>query len=152
MNASKMLMLSTVLCLLAPPLMARDTFRTHCKGGQEVPPVETRGQCQANFKVTRDGSGLVYRLNVANLSSAVWAAHIHKAPAGQNGPVVATLFMFGPGVESDGYLTDGVLGDDDINGEVETVEELVAAIEAGETYVNVHTLNVPSGEVRGQIE
>ncbi|HEX9898895.1 MAG TPA: CHRD domain-containing protein, partial [Candidatus Methylomirabilis sp.] len=66
-------------------------FVAHCTGGQEVPPVVTPGQGQAKFQFSADGSELSYRLLVTNLEDIV-AAHIHIAPAGENGPVVAFLY------------------------------------------------------------
>jgi hypothetical protein len=35
--------------------------------------------------------------------------------------------------------------------EGKTLEDLVAAMDSGETYVNVHTAEHPDGEIRGQI-
>ena len=37
-------------------------------------------------------------------------------------------------------------------GDPEEVEEIAKAIEAGKTYVNVHTRKNPNGEIRGQIK
>lgn len=134
-------------------LAGSGSFRAHCQGRQEVPEVETRGQCQANFKLLPDDSGLQYRLIVAGVADAT-QAHIHLAPAGQNGPVVAFLFGFVPeGQTVEGTLAQGVITDDDLVGPLAgaTLEDLVAELEAGNAYVNVHTLANPPGEVRGQI-
>jgi hypothetical protein len=35
--------------------------------------------------------------------------------------------------------------------EGKTLEDLVAAMDSGETYVNVHTAEHPDGEIRGQV-
>jgi hypothetical protein len=143
-----------LLSLMATAVLANDNFRTHCKGGNEVPPVDTGGQCQTIFNLTEDGTGLQYKLIVANLEF-VTQAHIHLAPAGQNGGVVAFLFGFEPGgVTVNGILSQGVLTDGDLVGELSgmTIADLVAELETGDAYVNVHTQTVPSGEVRGQVD
>ena len=141
------------LALISTSVTAGENFRTHCKGRNEVPPVETRGQCQANFKLTADGSGLEYRLNVANLE-AVTQAHIHLQQAGANGPVVAFLFGFLPeGTSESGTIARGIITDADLIGPLAgmTIADLVDEILNGNTYVNVHTQAHPPGEVRGQI-
>ena len=137
----------------ATPLLAGDNFRAQCQGGNEVPSVDSNGQCQANFKLLDNGAGLQYRLIVANIE-AVTQAHIHLAPAGQNGGVVAFLFGFVPEGETvNGMLAQGVLTDSDLIGALAgmTIADLVAELEKGDAYVNVHTQSIPSGEVRGQI-
>jgi hypothetical protein len=128
-------------------------FRTHCQGGNEVPPVATQGQCQAIFNLTDGGSGLAYKLIVANIEF-VTQAHIHLGPVGQNGGVVAFLFGFVPeGATVNGTLAQGILTDTDLVGALAgmTIADLVAELEAGNAYVNVHTQTHPPGEVRGQI-
>ena len=142
-----------LLSLMATAVLANDNFRTHCNGFKEVPSIDSFGLCQATFNLTEDGTGLNYKLIVANLES-VTQSHIHLAPAGQNGGVVAFLFGFVPqGVTVDGILAQGVLTDGDLIGALAgmTIADLVAELESGDAYVNVHTQNVPSGEVRGQI-
>ena len=128
-------------------------FRTHCQGGSEVPPVTSDGQCQAIFKLTDGGRALEYKLIVANIEF-VTQAHIHLAPAGQNGGVIAFLFGFVPeGATVNGTLAQGILTDADLRGALagKSIADLVAELAAGNAYVNVHTQAHPSGEVRGQI-
>ena len=139
-------------CLFAGSAAAGGgNFRAHCQGGNEVPAVDAAGQCQATFRLV-DGA-IRYRLIVANVEF-VTQAHIHLAPAGQNGAVVAFLFGFVPqGALVNGVLAEGFITDADLVGPLagQSVAELAAQMEAGNTYVNVHTLAHPPGEVRGQI-
>lgn len=146
-----------VLVLLAPAASAGGNgknFTAHLNGGNEVPAVDTNAQGQALFKLHK--GELRYKLIVANLEEVLFA-HIHCAPAGQNGGVVVTLY---PGPTTDGrtngVLAEGTIEDADVTagcmGEDATVDGLLNAIATGNTYVNVHTTSNPPGEVRGQIE
>ena len=121
----------------------------HCNGGNEVPAVDSQGQCQAIFKVR--GETLEYKLIVANVENVV-AAHVHCAPEGVTGPVGVTLFLGAP-VTVNGILTQGpILAPDAINGcGWLDVDDVLDGLEPGDTYVNIHTLQYLSGEVRGQI-
>ncbi len=144
-------------------------FATHLKGRNEVPAVESSAQGQAIFHLSKDGSELSYKLIVANIEN-VFMAHIHRAPAGSNGPVVAWLYPEGgpppvplPG-RTDGILAEGTVTAADLMGPLagEPLSRLVDEIRNGNTYVNVHTNDFvnppntgpgdfPAGEVRGQI-
>ena len=55
---------------------------------------------------------------------------------------------------TDGILAEGVITEASLVGSLEGAElsVLIEAMEAGNTYVNVHTAQIPGGEVRGQID
>jgi hypothetical protein len=130
-------------------------FRTHLSGDEEVPPVQTNAQGQVKFQLNKAGDELSYKLIVANIEN-VFAAHIHCAPAGLNGPIGVTLF--GP-VAPGGGRVNGILAQGDITAPDAgnacgwtDLDAVVAAMQSGNAYVNVHTNpGVPSGEIRGQI-
>lgn len=144
----------SLLIMLLPALaMAGGNYRAHCQGLNEVPPVDSQAQCQALFQQTPDGSGLQYKLIVAN-AEFVTQSHIHLGPEAMNGPVVAFLFGFVPeGDSTNGPIAQGILTDSSLIGPLagQTIADLIAEIEAGNAYVNVHTQANPAGEVRGQI-
>jgi len=132
-------------------------FRVHLSGKQEVPAVATRAQGQVQFKVNRDGTYVHYRLNVANINN-VTQAHIHLGPKGENGPIVAWLFPSAPPAvlvpgRFQGILSAGVITEANLVGPMagQMLSDLIAAMEAGNTYVNLHTSDIPTGEIRGQI-
>jgi len=132
-------------------------FRTHLKGSNEVPPVETNAQGQAIFKVSRDGTSIEYKLIVANIEN-VLMSHIHNAPAGQNGGIVVWLYPSSPPPQLiegrfQGVLAEGTFTADDLVGSLEgqSLGALIEEMKAGNTYVNVHTTEHLPGEVRGQI-
>jgi hypothetical protein len=141
--------------LLSAHSARASNFVAPLDGGQEVPPVETRATGNAVFHLR--GDGLHYRLIVANIQN-VTQAHIHRAPAGENGPVVAWLYPDAPPAQlipgrSSGILATGVITPDDLVGPLAdaTLDDLSEAMRAGNTYVNVHTSQYPPGEIRGQI-
>lgn len=132
-------------------------YRAHLTGAAEVPAVETQARGQATFQLSPDGTELSYRLIVANIED-VLMSHIHMAPAGVNGGVVAWLYPAGPPPQLiegrfSGVLATGTVTAADLTGalEGESLDALVEALNTGNAYVNVHTTANPGGEVRGQI-
>ena len=150
-------------------------FQTHLHGEEEVPSRETLAQGNAKFQLSKDGQTMEYKLVASNIENA-FMAHIHLAPAGSNGGVVVWLYGTPPGVVTpesqvrhDGVLAEGSFTAANFVGALagKSMEDLVAAIRAGNAYVNVHTRilvpagtpapplqpgNYPGGEVRGQID
>jgi glucose/arabinose dehydrogenase len=125
-------------------------FTAHLSGDNEVPPNELTAQGQAVVKV-RDGL-LDVKVSVANLDDIV-AAHIHCGPEGENGPVGMTLYMGAP-ISQSGILVQNQFASPDLGNDCEwsTIGDIAAAIVAGNAYVNVHTLDIPAGAIRGQLD
>jgi hypothetical protein len=133
------------------------TFVAPLNGAEEVPPVDTRARGAAIFRLSADGTELSYRLIASNIHD-VEMAHIHVAPAGQNGPVVVWLYPDAPPPQPipgrhDGVLATGTITASDLVGPLAgmAMDDLVAEIRAGDAYVNVHTSQWPGGEIRGQL-
>ncbi|MBP6785952.1 MAG: ScyD/ScyE family protein [Candidatus Promineofilum sp.] len=116
-------------------------FAAMLSGANEVPPVDSPATGQALMTLSADMSELNYRLMVNDLDGAT-AAHIHEAPAGSNGPVIFPLFTGGPPPLEAGSPVSDTLAP--------TISQ-VAALVAGDYYVNVHTPANPGGEIRGQV-
>ena len=157
-------MLALALLALAPSAQAGDNFVATLSGDQEVPPRDTQAVGVATFKLREDGAALRFKVSVANLDNAV-AAHIHCGAVGVNGPVGVTLFMGAPaGGRVNGTLAEGTITAPDPGNACGWTElaAVLAAMGAGDTYVNVHTNDgvappntgpgdFPGGEIRGQI-
>jgi hypothetical protein len=136
-------------------------FIAHLTGDEEVPPVDTQAQGQTSFRLAKDGEKLRFKLNVARIEGLT-QAHIHCGPAGVNGPVTVFLFGFEPaGVTVNGRLATGRITDAEViplsdsaacPGGISDLRDLIARTRAGLTYVNVHTLANPGGEIRGQLK
>jgi hypothetical protein len=167
---------AAVFAIVSTAVAANRNFGTHLSGDEEVPPtgvvIDTLAQGQAIFQLSKDGGELHYKLIVANIEN-VFMAHIHKGAQGANGPIAVWLFPSttpGPGPTGAGRI-DGVIAEGTITTAnlvnqaatgITTLDELIAAIEAGNAYVNVHTNDgvaptntgpgdFPGGEVRGQL-
>jgi hypothetical protein len=150
---------------LASPASAGENFVAPLSGTDEVPVRDTLARGVATVKLRDDGAALLYRINVANLDNPT-AAHIHCGATGVNGPVGVTLFMGAPGGGTvNGTLAEGTItAPDSGNGCGWTdLAAVVAALQSGNTYVNVHTNDgiappntgpgdFPGGEIRGQIQ
>ena len=113
----------------------------------------TLAQGQAIFHLSKDGETLEYKLIAANIEN-VLASHIHLAPSGVNGPIVAWLYVGPIPGRFDGVLARGTITAANLVGPLaeHPLGDLIAAMEAGNTYVNVHTTQYPGGEIRGQIK
>jgi CHRD domain len=150
---------------LGPTVSAQPTtFRAVLSGGDEVPARDTLARGVAIVRLDAEGTALGFRLVVANIEN-VFAAHIHCGVAGVSGPVGVTLFTGAPG----GGRTDGVLATGSVTAPDPgnlcvwaDLDDVVAALESGVAYVNVHTSDgvapadtgpgdFPGGEIRGQI-
>ncbi|MGH7754538.1 MAG: CHRD domain-containing protein [Gemmatimonadales bacterium] len=139
---------------------ASGNFTAHLSGAGEVPPVETEAAGQAVMSLNADRTEIRFKVLVANIVK-VTQSHIHCGAAGVNGPVVAFLFGFIPDGETlDGILAQGKLTETNViprpdsaacPGGVADFNDMLAKMESGDAYVNVHTVDHPGGEVRGQI-
>src|SRR3954469_18700058 len=146
-------------------------FGTHLRGRTENPQRDTQAQGQALFHLSDDGLAMEYKLIVANIDNA-FMAHIHIAPAGVNGPIAVWLYpSTTPGLTAplgqgrlDGVIAQGVFTAANFTGPLSghPMSDLLAAIQNGTAYVNVHTNDgvdgtntgpgdFPGGEIRAQL-
>ncbi len=84
------------------------------------------------------------------------AAHIHMGKTGANGDIIADLLNTPTSKDKDtayGMIIRGNISDSSLKGAMQgkTLDDLAAAIEKGDTYVNVHTTAHKDGEIRGQL-
>lgn len=159
----KLLLVSALMVFAAQPATASaqgsETFRAHLTGDQEIPARQTSAVGQAIFRVLPNGE-VSYRLIASNIDNVV-ASHIHCGASDVNGPVVQFLYGAAPagGGSQNGVLATGTF---DPSGKSCGSLSLLDAMEAGLTYVNVHTNDgsgatntgpgdFAAGEIRGQI-
>lgn len=141
----------------APAITDDLNFKAVLTGNQEVPPIATRVTGFSSYNLRDEGTRLVFR-NRFSRSLRVTMAHLHLGAQGENGPVVAALIE--PRDPNDGRDSRrrlrriaGALGSADLTGPLtgQPLDALIAEIEAGNVYVNIHTRSAPSGFIRGQL-
>jgi hypothetical protein len=128
-------------------------FTAKLTGSQEVPPKKTGTTGNADFLLSSDSKVLNYKLVAVNISK-VTVAHIHEGKPGVNGPVLVTLVRFGtPTFPVNGILSQGNITADKLEGPLtgKQIADLAKQITSGNIYVNIHTLQNPDGQIRGQI-
>ncbi len=144
---------------------------TLLQGAEEVPPRVTPASGQISLRLLGDDL-IGYTLDVADITN-ITMAHIHMAPKGVNGGIVVWLY---PSVKGTAplpggsgpvgrILVSGTFSSADFRGALagKTMADFLAAVEAGQTYGNVHTDDgiappntgagdFPGGEIRGQLD
>ena len=146
--------------LLAAPIANSQTerFSAGLGGDKEVPPINTAGS--GVFRMEIVDSNITFSLSFSDLSSDLSVAHLHFAPTKVGGGVM--IFLCGGGGQPDcpvatsGTIT-GTITAANVTGPTTQgidVGDLDSALEAVRTrlsYVNMHTTNFASGEIRGQV-
>ncbi len=112
---------------------------------------DSQGQGQANIKLSGDQLGFV--LTLSKLDGEPTATHIHiaAAPGGNGPPVISLCGSFGPPPIPVASCNGpgAVKGSTSLS--VGQIADLIAAVSEGRSYVNVHSIAFPPGEVRGQL-
>ncbi len=121
-------------------MLERDlAYRAMLDPGQENHDVVSDAMGLATFNLSKSGDLVTFYTVFDNMSSEVTMAHLHMAPAGEDGPVVLDLGGF-----IDGNTISGSFDPTETEG-------LLEAMNMGSIYINIHTENNPAGEIRGQL-
>jgi hypothetical protein len=165
-------LLSTACVALAAAALAQGfvNIRELLTGYEEVPSVSTAASGQFNARIR--GDEIEWQLSYSDLEGAIQQSHIHFGQTGVNGGIVVFLCTNlgnGPAgtqaCPNPPATISGRIFAADVSPNIPAtaagraqgintgqIEELIAAMRAGATYVNVHTTTWPGGEVRSQIE
>jgi len=132
----RMLAAATAGALLVAGMASAKDIAVSLTGDQEVPAVTTAAKGTGKISVADDKSvtGSIKTTGITGV-----AAHIHEAPAGQNGKPIITLEKKGDNewvVPAGSKLTDAQL----------------ESLKAGNLYVNVHSAEHKGGEIRTQLK
>jgi CHRD domain len=164
---SSALVIMASLMLSAPAANAIPmTFTADLSGANEVPVVASPGTGLATVILDAAAQTLQINVTFSGLTSNTVAAHIHCcAPVGTNVGVATTVPAFPGfplGVTSGTYssqvfdLTQPLIYNPAFvtlqGGTIAGAEAaLIAGIQAGLTYLNIHTATNMGGEIRGQL-
>ena len=134
-------------------------FSATLSGAQEVPAVDTDASGRINARFDSGFTKVRVDVRINGLAETFAAAHLHCNRAGANGPVPFGLINPGP-LSFDGRRIRGVLTNADFTGSdcvgatgrpINNIASLAFAMRDGLIYLNVHSSDVPSGELRGQL-
>ena len=133
-------------------------FWASLDGYQEVPALSTPAGGEFDARLTQNGT-IEYELSYSGFGTGVSASHIHLGRPGTTGGVSAFLCGGGdkPACPQGSGTVTGTIDPADVTGPAAQgiaageFEELLAAMRAGATYVNVHSPTFPGGEIRGAI-
>ena len=125
-----------VLIALACASASAQTMQVTLAGSQEVPPVSTAASASGTISVAAD---LAISGSVSTTGVEGTMAHIHKAAAGQNGPVIVPLVKTAENVWS-------------IPAGAKLTEAQYQDLKDGNLYINVHSAAHKGGEIRGQLK
>jgi hypothetical protein len=147
------------LALAIPAHADTITYTATLLGSNEVPPTGSSGTGFGTFIL--NGNLLSINESFSGLTTSASAAHIHCCgPVGVN-EMVAVPFTPFPNATSGTFMatvdlslaatyTAGFITQE--GGTVGLAEAgLIAALNSGNTYANIHDPNFPGGEIRGQI-
>jgi hypothetical protein len=141
-------------------------------GYEEVPSVSTTGNGHFNARISNDGTQIEWELSYSDLEGAVQQAHIHIGNVGVSGGIsvfLCTNLGNGPAgtqpCPAPPATISGTIVAADVSPNIPAtaaartqgldtgeIDELIKAMRAGATYVNIHSSRWPGGEVRSQID
>ena len=140
-------------------------------GYEEVPSVSTTADGTFNARISNDGTRIDWELTYSDLEGAIQQSHIHFGQKGVNGGIsvfLCTNLGNGPaGIQpcpAPPATISGTILAADVSPNIPAtaaartqgintgeIDELINAMRAGATYVNVHSTTWPGGEIRSQI-
>lgn len=129
------LLTATTLILLVGTALAKD-LKVTLSGSEETPPVTTSAAGKGTISIAKDHTvkGSIKTTGIEGV-----AAHIHVGPPGQSGPPIITLTK---GADGTWTVPDGS----------KLTDEQFASFTSGNLYVNVHSADHKSGEIRAQLK
>ena len=144
---------------------AQGTLRERLSGYEENPlALSTTGTGEFRARIG-PGDKITYSLSYSALEGPVTQAHIHFGSPSQvggisvffcsnlgNGPAGTQACPPAPATVTGTVRPADVIGPAGQGIDPGQFAELVAAIRAGATYVNVHSTKYPVGEIRAQLE
>jgi hypothetical protein len=155
----------TAMASSASAASQRNTYHEQLSGFNEtLVALSTAGNGQFELKIDRDAQEMSYVLSYADLEGSVTQAHIHFGSPAQtggisvflcsnlgNGPAGTQACPAAPATITGTIHAADVIGPAAQGITAGQFSELLAAIDAESTYVNVHSTLYPGGEIRSQL-
>jgi CHRD domain len=147
----------TTMMIENQTVMENPDFDARLTGASEVPPVQTNASGFADLDVEmEDGQQRVVDYHIyVNDIERITQAHIHQGNSSENGPIIMPLFNASatPTGPVTGQLAEGHITAANFEGPLQgkQLDDLIALMQNGTTYVNVHTEQNPQGEIRGTV-
>jgi CHRD domain len=135
MPSIRALVAAAALVTLSGSVFAAD-LKVKLTGAEETPPVTTSASGRGTISIAADKS-VSGTIKTVGIDATV--AHIHVGAPGQSGPPIITLNKGADGmwsVPAGSTLTD----------------EQFASFKSGNLYVNIHSAEHKSGEIRAQLK
>jgi hypothetical protein len=150
MKRARFAFLAAGLLVLALVSVARaaETFTASLDDANSVPPIAGNGTGSATVTISDDGQSVSWDVTWSGLTGDPGAAHIHIGAADANGPVMIPFEPVTATGTTGTFNASAYTGGDGLPADWAGA---LAAIRAGNTYVNVHTAANPGGEIRGQL-
>lgn len=104
------------------------------RGAEEVPPIDSDNSGDCNVVLSADQETLSVAC-ILSFDTAI-AAHLHEGEPGVSGSVICGFGVGGSSISASCTLT----------------AEQAELVRSGQTYINVHTPEHPTGEIRGQVD
>jgi hypothetical protein len=146
-----------------------DKFRERVTGYEETPlALSTPASGKFEVRISRFEDEIDYELSYRGFPTDVTQAHIHFGARAQSGGISVWLCANNPPITNappgtqacptrEGSISGTITPADVVGPAGQGIaagefEELIDAMRAGATYVNVHTVERAAGEIRAQIE
>jgi len=116
-------------------------FTATLNGANEKPTAVTT-TAKGTAIVTVLGNQLTWKVDITSAIDSITAGHIHHAPIDSAGGVRVNFAPAPTGVGFTGTATQGSIA---------VADSIIAFMDAGNAYVNIHTKKNGAGEIRGQL-
>jgi hypothetical protein len=140
-------------------------LRVSLSGYEEVPALSTTGTGSFMAMIAPGDMSVQYELTYDSLEGDVTQAHIHFGNAGTNGGVAVFICSnlgngpagtppcpTPPATVTGTFTAADVVGPAGQGIAAGELDELLRAVRAGSTYINVHSTLYPGGEIRSKID
>jgi hypothetical protein len=128
---------AAMLVVSTPALAEQVAYNAMLSGSSQVPPNDSAGTGTVSATFDTESMMLTWTIEYSGLTGDATAAHFHgPATPEENAPPVVPL---------DSDLTSP------IDGSATLTDQQAADLAAGLLYFNLHTVEYPDGEIRGQL-